>query len=487
MRIFLALLFLLISGQCFGADYWVYIRLTDRIGDTVENNAGRSKAGDIVQVLAVTPTNTPTETEKSEWFIVKVLNVSDALYQMAMQAWSEEQPDGTTKKIAYRRHKLKLSALKIKSTGLYPTSFNASKISNNLAQKTSSDLTKYEAKRIYLAMQKPCVLIAKSLASVLVQTAYASSEIVRKINCATEDYNTLTLWEDAKDGNIVSADQIQTAECYDDDGVLSDNVTLGGWTTDASRYWKIYTPTSERHKGNVSSGFTLKASAAATVITTGDSTGYIDGLIIDGNNANAAIVYIQSLNQTQYVKNCIIHNSQHYGVNNAGSSAKTIAWNLIIYNVTRLWHAGDTASTTQKLYNCTGFSKSSYGYVRPVCINSYAGGATTANYLQCGTGTDYIVSSDATADDFSNTHYATGENSYSDYFVSTVTATADYHLKNTSLALWGIDGSDQSSIFTTDIDGDTWTTWGIGADMYVAASPPAAAVPSLIQWQTWEN
>ena len=55
--------------------------------------------------------------------------------------------------------------------------------------------------------------------------------------------------------------EIEIAECYNDwtDG-LEDYLNINGWTTDNTRYIKIYTPASERHNGTASQGFKIKKS-----------------------------------------------------------------------------------------------------------------------------------------------------------------------------------------------------------------------------------
>ena len=159
---------------------------------------------------------------------------------------------------------------------------------------------------------------------------FAVTEFVSTVNWASEDYNTLTLWEDATDENLTAADilvfshsgkngtipvggevkectpggaegdaqgklvawtstqillkeisgtwdsgnlavydddcgdetnyvtltsagdtPICTASCYDDDGVLPDNVFVSGATTDSTHYRKITAPEGERHNGKI--------------------------------------------------------------------------------------------------------------------------------------------------------------------------------------------------------------------------------------------
>ncbi len=85
------------------------------------------------------------------------------------------------------------------------------------------------------------------------------------------DYATLSGWETAEGGDLVSGNRRATAECYNDWGAggLSDNLTLSGNTTDATRYLRISVPPSERHNGTTGTGFKL-----AGTLTVSDS-GYV--------------------------------------------------------------------------------------------------------------------------------------------------------------------------------------------------------------------
>lgn len=64
---------------------------------------------------------------------------------------------------------------------------------------------------------------------------------------ASYNYTSLFAWEAAKQGNLVTADQVQEAICYS--MVDSTQCVVDGSTTDTTRYMRIYTPLSERHNG----------------------------------------------------------------------------------------------------------------------------------------------------------------------------------------------------------------------------------------------
>src|SRR6185369_4337425 len=128
-------------------------------------------------------------------------------------------------------------------------------------------------------------------------------------------------------------------------------------------------------------------------------------------------------------------------------------------------------------YNCTSYNNGagfrSAGTNKFTVINCLAAASAGDNdFIGSFTApSDYNVSSDATAP---GTNKATGKTAYTDYFVDP--ANGDFHLKDTSLNLFGLSGTDLSGTFTTDIDGVTRSApWDIGADQYVAAGLTAVS------------
>src|SRR3990167_9466847 len=123
------------------------------------------------------------------------------------------------------------------------------------------------------------------------------------------DYTSLSAWEAAKQGNLVTLDQIQQAECYN----MSDTtaVIVDGWTTDATRYIEIYGVASDKTASNTgiwSTGrYRLEVasalnSAALKILeayarvdslqVSGDatSTNYVDVISFDTSYPNAAYI-----------------------------------------------------------------------------------------------------------------------------------------------------------------------------------------------------
>ncbi|MDV7392798.1 hypothetical protein RZS08_15625, partial [Arthrospira platensis SPKY1] len=92
------------------------------------------------------------------------------------------------------------------------------------------------------------------------------TEVISTIRASGGDYTTLSAWEAGEQRNLVTADEIAVAVCYNDwPSGLNNSVTVAGWTTDATRYVKITVAEGHRHNGIPGGGFRLVASATVSV------------------------------------------------------------------------------------------------------------------------------------------------------------------------------------------------------------------------------
>ena len=91
--------------------------------------------------------------------------------------------------------------------------------------------------------------------------------VVKTIRASGGDYTTLSAWEAANQGNLVAADEVRVAECYNDwPGGLNDAVNIDGSTTDATRYMAITVAAGHRHTGKPDTGFRIVRSAAYNAV-----------------------------------------------------------------------------------------------------------------------------------------------------------------------------------------------------------------------------
>ena len=294
---------------------------------------------------------------------------------------------------------------------------------------------------------------------------------------------------------------ILTAECYDDDGALTDgDMSINGLTTNTTSYMKITVPEGERHNGILSdgssgNGFRLNtpnaqsgprnldlssiiewAQIKVNAVTNNDRWGIQDFYIARNNivvghttNGTNGIQYVSSsldgvgyiLNniiydfgqgdnyciytnfETVYVENNTCFNSAGRGIYIHGNSGSVGFW----YNNISM---GNTSSDFEK------------GGSQPLTKTNNASEDATAtgtNSLNSGSGTppttaDFVSVTGGSED----LHLASGA----------VEIDAGTNLGTTSGVNFDIDGRDR------DAEGDVWD---IGADEFVAAAPTGGNIP----------
>lgn len=110
------------------------------------------------------------------------------------------------------------------------------------------------------------------------------------INKTGEDYNTLELWEDDVNGDLVTETRQETAEVYDDDGALQTELVIDGSTTNSTYYMKVTVPSSDRHNGTASSGARLyndwSSGTGNNVIYVLDNYTVIEWLVVEVDISN---------------------------------------------------------------------------------------------------------------------------------------------------------------------------------------------------------
>src|SRR5688572_23828416 len=163
--------------------------------------------------------------------------------------------------------------------------------------------------------------------------------VTHTIKSAGGDYTSLSAWETAQQANLVTNDRIAQAECYA--FALSDRVTINGWTTDATRYIRIYTPDAERHDGrsrDVSgTGFQITNTAANTVFTIFHHV-RLEGLDIKQTGAENGI--IPGTGGDIRVTECVLYSTSNsdslYHINDANISGAVFTLrNLVLYGTIR--------------------------------------------------------------------------------------------------------------------------------------------------------
>src|SRR3989339_887724 len=327
--------------------------------------------------------------------------------------------------------------------------------------------------------------------------------------------------------------------CYADGVDASMDTVRSTWTTDATRYITIFTPTNtstecntnQRHNGVINGGgYTLQSSFAGDyarnvdiganytkviglkIIRTSSnwSYGFCLGTSVTagtgcGNNCEFAynLLYQQSGGDYgEIIYNGNISTSDHYACsihdNILVSGSSTLLWGI--------YYDGNyqtTEARQSKIYNNTvyGSYTSSGGAIRIVVNNSASSSylpLVKNNYAaNTGTGSDYIFG----GADYSNANAEFAYNGSDDgtagtsngnqtisaanmYFTSTTGGSEDLHIKSWSYAiLGGVGPSSDANVSSFDIDGNTRT--GTQTDMGADNTPytlTAAADPCTLYY-----
>ncbi len=438
------LILLSVSFTCMAQDYWVYIRTYDKYALSDADSVGRSKAGDIVDIRPVNPTTYPSEKSQLEWCIIKVSGLIDEDIDKYTRPWLDQD---TIK--SYRKYKIDIGALNLK-IGLDEVVKNFSSIESSISEKTELDLIAYKIKQKWYFVTYPFQI----------EKAYAIDS-TSTINKAGEDFDTLTAWEDAKDGETGQ----QTAQVFDDQGTLADAVIIDGHTaTDYTDNMVVTAIEAERHDGIEGTGvFISKSQGFGQIISASDeftviewvelknTSGDGDGLDLGTNGSIGRFLLIYENGRNGVVRigtGCILHNSMVYSNPGIG-----------IVNV-----FGD-------VNNVSTYNNGSSGLKR--------GGFATAdvrNVISVGNGgDDFAVDtggnwgvSNFNLDEDGTAPGATTVTTTQDLTTVFFTSASDLHLRSGADAVDA--GEDLGSPFDFDIDNVERTgTWDIGADQFVGA------------------
>jgi len=310
--------------------------------------------------------------------------------------------------------------------------------------------------------------------------------VVSKIkpDCTGESglcFTSLAAWEKARQGDITASGRntIEVAECYPMVDTIP--VVINGWKTDANHYIKIYTPETARHNGIAGTGYRLDITNGDYVIYIRESHVKIFGLELTGSETEYGFytAEYENIDDIELAYN-LIHGLGGTNSNSAGiyitSGSHYISnlkfYNNIIYNIggPGFWSKSNNTSNSGNVFNNTIFkcNKSNSSY--RAGIRDQSGQFTFKNNASFDNGYKDYYSSEATQNGGSNnaSSDSTGNTglqnlSSADQFVNTTEGSEDLHLKSGSDLIDA--GTDLSSYFTDDIDGQSRTgAWDIGAD-----------------------
>ena len=313
--------------------------------------------------------------------------------------------------------------------------------------------------------------------------------VTKTVKSAGGDYASLSAWEAGEQGDLVTLDEIHQAECYSFQDTTK--VGISGWTTDATRYIRVYTPASERHAGVfTTSKYYLDTSGGHVIdLFDGDDDVKFEGIQIRHTQTASAAAQRGLLSRggnTTISESIVLAvlsgtaNPQAAIERNSGGDGSLKCRNVIIYD----WINGTSAfagflcvAGTMFMDSCTaqncyvgfyhfGGTVFARNDLAQNCTDGFNGTFTTANN-NCSD-----IASDAPG-----TSPQTGSVSFVD------AANDNFHLASGDTVAKdnGADLSgDANNPFSIDIDGVTRSgSWDIGADEASGAAATTTAPPPI--------
>ena len=325
-------------------------------------------------------------------------------------------------------------------------------------------------------------------------------------------YNTINAWEDAEGGvdyagagcavgDLVCAKVIAQGRIS---GTWSApetmRTTINGFTNTSSSYYPMLITTGDaRHSGDVSTGspYSVNPNTVGHAFIIDNDWVLVDGLIITdplGSSSEGFRVFGDNFT----VKNTIFHdfnnNSNQDGVFPGNSSITVNIINCLFYNIRRTSvHIQGLTNVTVNVYNSTiydvpssTFTATNYGgigfdsstpstgsvmniyntYVEPlIARDSYklTTGASWGSSTNNLSSDAIIAGGGGVINVTSTTNTSPGAGNFI-IFTNLTPGSEDFHLQASASNIAVDGGSDQSSILTTDFEGDTRSTFDIGVD-----------------------
>jgi hypothetical protein len=285
------------------------------------------------------------------------------------------------------------------------------------------------------------------------------------VKSSAGDYSSLSAAEAGEQADLVSGDVQLDIECYAFQDTSA--VTFDGWTTDATRYIRVYTPTAERHDGKWdTSAYRLEGAANfAPLLIANEAHTRFEGLQVRNTITGDGTGVELAANGCRFTEGVVRSpaTSGGSGVRNGGASGDTVTFrNCVIVGSGAVTGAFSGYEQDMVVDNCTiaafatGVSTNT-----PLVANTVRNTYVDATTPYVGTHTRTTCAHSAAgafAGSTASVAYGTSN------FVSVTGGSEDLHLV-TGSALIGA-GTDLSGTFTTDIDGDTRSAWDIGADEF---------------------
>jgi hypothetical protein len=326
--------------------------------------------------------------------------------------------------------------------------------------------------------------VTEEVVAVIRQNCGGYSDCYTSLAAWEADYGGIDFGAHAQ-GDLVAADKIAVARI---EGTWTQADTtplnLGGWTTDAEHYIRIYTAPEARHHGTPGSGYRLQTTGSGPIYSTVPFF-RIEGLEIHGLSSGSPVYARPGAGVDGDIR--VSHNLIHGNGVDSGSGVfiydydgVSRVWNNVIYDVSGLGYlAGiQTSRGVAYVYNNTivdlvaGFAIRSGGAV--VAKNNLTEAPGDDFYGVFYPGSDFNASSDDTAPGLHSRRSQT--------FTLVNRSGDDFHLAATDAGArnYGTDLSSDAHIpIADDVDGDPRVGgWDIGADEITSGTDTVAPIRS---------
>lgn len=302
-----------------------------------------------------------------------------------------------------------------------------------------------------------------------------ATEVLKTVG-PSKDYTTLAAWEadlgGTTSGDLPTDDEIAIAECYSFQD--TDFVAINGWTTDATRYIEVRTPSSERHSGTYNTS-KYRLETGSQVMWVYEDYINLEGLQLQTTASSATKYGIRDLagatgilNISQCIVRGVLSGSVVLRAIYCGASHTVNIWNSIVYNADNSSSVGITAvGGTINIYNNTVAN----------CVTGIFedGGTTTTincTVAECTDDFSGTVNADSCAsDDVEGSNHQVLSATRSDDF--TDFGSDDYSIASGSVQENNGASDPGSGLFSDDIIGTArpqGASWDIGAFELVAAA-----------------
>ncbi|MGB0749060.1 MAG: hypothetical protein ACPGO3_09965 [Magnetospiraceae bacterium] len=285
------------------------------------------------------------------------------------------------------------------------------------------------------------------------------------------DYTTIAAWEAALPSDLVSDDEVRVGNIISDTTWASSSVVISGQTTDSTRYPHLKVDSTVFFPGIYDGPLIYNNDRYGFVVDVTTSYARVTGLrIVNTNSQSGGGAAVRVSGGSAIVEKCFGRGKNVFLLRDATNPPRAINCIASLFDSNQSGYGYYSVTTRGfEAYNCIAIGDGTYGEGFQVhsdhkVVNCV--GYNLQNAFETGTwasGSDYNASDDTTANQFTN--YVTGLASAD--FVDDSSYLGDFHSASGS-ALIGA-GSDQSSIFTDDVDGDTRSAWDIGYDEYASA------------------